>query len=797
MDCHINADPKLIEEISVLKQKIHEMEKLDTERKQTQEALSKSESLVRAIADSAQDAILMMDTAGCISFWNPAAEHIFGYTNEEAIGKNLHHFLAPKSFWELYDEAFKTFKISGQGNAINKTIELCACRKNREEFPIELSLSVVRFEDGWHAVGIIRDITARRQAEETLRKSENLYRTFINACLDMVFVKDDLFRNLVLNESLAAFFGKPAQELIGKTDFELMPETTAKKCRQTDMEALKSGSIVTSEEIVGDQVYETRKFPVDLGNGKTGVGGFIHNITNRKLAQEALLKSEATLRSVFKAAPIGLCIMKKRVFQYLNKHGLESLGYSESDIIGNTPRLFYESDEEYERAGQELFANLLERGMSSVQTVNRKKNGDKCDVILTAVPLIITDNYSGMDIVTFQDITERKRLEERLQRSEKMEALGTMAGGVAHDLNNVLGIIIGFSELLLMNEIESTSMRLQLERIMQAGKKAAAIVNDLLTLARRGVDSGRQVLNLNQIVMETKRSPEFEKMCSYYQPVQIKTDLETNLLNILGSSIHLSKTLYNLVSNAFEAMPKGGDLTIKTFNQYLDRPIQGYDEVQEGDYAVLSVSDTGEGIAETDLKHIFEPFYTKKVMGRSGTGLGLAVVWGTVKDHHGYINVQSEEGRGSAFSLYFPVTREEIASETASIVMSEYMGNGESILVVDDVKEQRDLAVSMLKLLNYEVSSVFSGEEAIEFLKEKQVDLLVLDMIMDPGIDGLDTYRRVLEIRPNQKAIIVSGFSESDRVRGAQELGAGAYVKKPYVIETLGLAVRRELEKIR
>jgi CheY-like chemotaxis protein len=243
-------------------------------------------------------------------------------------------------------------------------------------------------------------------------------------------------------------------------------------------------------------------------------------------------------------------------------------------------------------------------------------------------------------------------------------------------------------------------------------------------------------------------------------------------------------------------MPKGGALTIATSNQYLDKPIQGYDAVREGDYAVLSVSDTGEGIPAADLKRIFEPFYTKKVMGRSGTGLGLAVVWGTVKDHDGYIDVRSEEGKGSTFSLYFPVTREDMVSEQKAVLPESYAGRGESILVVDDVKEQRELATKMLTRLGYQVSAAASGEEAIEYLKAHRVDLMVLDMIMDPGIDGLETYQKVVKNNPKQKAIIVSGFSETNRVKKAQELGAGAYVKKPYVMERIGLAVRNELDRL-
>ncbi len=405
-------------------------------------------------------------------------------------------------------------------------------------------------------------------------------------------------------------------------------------------------------------------------------------------------------------------------------------------------------------------------------------------------------------VVSIRDITERKRaeeerrtLQERLHRAEKMEALGTLAGGVAHDLNNVLGIVVGYSELLLDDLDESSSARSEAMEILKSGNRAAAIVQDLLTLARRGVPS-RKVLNLNNIVMECQQSPELAQLLSYHPHIKIKTDFEVDLLNISGSSVHLVKSLFNLVSNATEAMPNVGNITIKTRNHYLDKPVWGYDEVKEGDYVVLTVSDTGEGIPATDLKRIFEPFYTKKVMGRSGTGLGLAVVWGTVKDHLGYVNVESKEGKGTTFTLYFPVTREEISQEEASISAAEYMGNGESILVVDDVNQQRELAERMLTKLNYKVTTVSSGEEAVEYIKQHTVDLVVLDMIMDPGIDGLDTYRKIREIHPRQKAIIVSGFSETERVTKAQDLGAGAYVKKPYMLEKLGLAVRKELDRV-
>jgi two-component system, cell cycle sensor histidine kinase and response regulator CckA len=253
--------------------------------------------------------------------------------------------------------------------------------------------------------------------------------------------------------------------------------------------------------------------------------------------------------------------------------------------------------------------------------------------------------------------------------------------------------------------------------------------------------------------------------------------------------------LMNLVSNAAESISVKGEVTIRTESRHLDTAIRGRDELKEGDYAVLTVSDTGMGIPAENKEKIFEPFYTKKTMGRSGTGLGLSIVWGTVKDHNGYIDVQTEIGEGTTFTLYFPATREEQVTGEQKVPVERYRGRGESVLVVDDIAEQRDIAAQLLTHLGYQVHSVASGEEAVEYLKMNRSDILVLDMIMAPGIDGLDTYQRVLEINPQQKAILVSGFSETDRVRKAQKLGAGPYIKKPYVIEKIGLAVGSELNK--
>ncbi|MDX2498946.1 MAG: ATP-binding protein, partial [Deltaproteobacteria bacterium] len=389
---------------------------------------------------------------------------------------------------------------------------------------------------------------------------------------------------------------------------------------------------------------------------------------------------------------------------------------------------------------------------------------------------------------------DRRYLEAQLAKSQKMEAIGTLAGGVAHDLNNILSGLVSYPELLLMDIPEKSPLRQPILTIRKSGQKAAAIVQDLLTLARRGV-SVREVTNLNQLVEEYLKSPENQQILEYHSGVTVKTNLQSDLLNIMGSPVHLSKTIMNLISNAAEAMSNGGEINITTENRYIDSSLKGFDAVEEGDYATITVADTGIGISTENIERIFEPFYTKKTMGRSGTGLGMAVVWGTVKDHSGYIDVQSELGDGSTFTLYFPVTRKQLPIEKQCISAETYKGNGESILIVDDIKEQREIAYGMLQKIGYNVTTVPSGEDALHYMQDNAADLLILDMIMQPGMDGLETYQKILQYHPEQKAVIASGFSESDKVKEAQNIGAGVYVKKPYSFENIGMAVKGELTK--
>ncbi|MFC1523199.1 CHASE4 domain-containing protein [Thermodesulfobacteriota bacterium] len=400
----------------------------------------------------------------------------------------------------------------------------------------------------------------------------------------------------------------------------------------------------------------------------------------------------------------------------------------------------------------------------------------------------------------YQEIKERKKAEqeareseEKLARSKRMESLGLLAGGVAHDLNNILVGIVNYPELLLRDIPEQSIFRKPIETMQKSGHKAVAVVQDLLTVAR-GVATTKESLNLNDLINDYLNSPEFLQLTELFPGVMFKNSRDKDLFNIRGSHIHIRKLVMNLISNAFEAVLREGTVTISTMNRYLDRPLRGYDNVTIGEYVILSVSDNGPGISSSDLERIFEPFYTKKVIGRSGTGLGLTVVWNTVQDHKGYIDVTSNEN-GTTFELYFPITREKVSDKTMSIPIKEYMGNQEVILVIDDEEIQREIACKMLGTLGYKAIVVSSGEEAVEYLKEHTVDLILLDMIMTPGITGRETYEKIVEIHPNQKALILSGFAETNEVKAVQKLGAGKYLKKPVRLENLGIAIKEELER--
>ncbi len=788
--------------------------------KRTEAALRESEEKHRLVAENVSDIIWTADMDLNFTYISPSVTRIRGYSVEEALAQKLTDRLTPASLQKALDVmAVQTRRRQeGQQRRDDKlTIELEMYSKDGSTVWTENEINYLfgREEKPIAIVGVTRDISHRRKMEEAIRESEERFRSIIQSSSDVIMILDRQGTVTYESPSTERTFGYPPGYFIGRSavsmihpdDIERIAGDLSEVVQATndhipsEFRVRKADGTWLSLEAVGSNQFHN-----------PGIRGLLitaRDVTERKAALKALQAGEERFRLITENSKevIWMTDMDLR-FTYVNAYIEHLLGYTPEEALSCTLQTVMPP------TSQELCLNLLfeeleneRRGdqppmrSRTIEVEHIRKDGQP---IWTELKMTFLRDASGKatGILGFtSDTTEqrqieaaRQSMEERLRRAEKMEALGTMAGGVAHDLNNVLGVLIGYAELMLMEVPEEAPLKNHVSNILKSGERAAAIIQDLLTLARRGVAVSK-VVNLNEIVSASLETPEFEKLKSYHPHVTFRCRLGEDLLNVKGSPVHLSKTVMNLASNAAEAIAGTGEVTIVTENRYLDAPIRGYDEVKSGEYAILKVSDTGSGISPADREKIFEPFYTKKVMGRSGTGLGLSVVWGTVKDHDGYIDVESSQGTGSVFTIYLPVCRETLSVDGAPVSPESYRGRGETILVVDDVEEQRELAKRMLSLLGYHVTTVSSGEEAVEYLREHRADLLVLDMIMEPGIDGCETYRRVLGIHPRQKAIIASGFSQTERVKEAQGLGAGGYIRKPYLMERIGVAVRKELDR--
>jgi len=469
-----------------------------------------------------------------------------------------------------------------------------------------------------------------------------------------------------------------------------------------------------------------------------------------------------------------------------NKAAEKIFGFTSKEAIGRHAAGLI-VPESVKEIVDKVWNDLLEQkggGRSTNENITKDNKSIICDWYNTP---LIDDNGKTIGVASLVlDITETKRLQELESRAERLEMAGTIAGQVAHDFNNLLAPMMAYPEFI-RDELPRNHPTLQyLDQIERAAKKIADINQDLLAMGRRG-HYNQEVLNLNTIVQQA-----LSDMQPYPETLAFEVDLCDNLMDILGGNAQLHRMISNLLHNAKDAVRDIGQITVRTENYYVDDVSVVYGRVPKGEYVKLTISDTGCGIPDDIVQKIFDPFFTSKTTDKKrGSGLGMSVVDAVIRDHHGYIDLSTKVGEGTSFYIYFPITRKSLDSRDSD----ETRGGSEAILVVDDDDVQRKVATELLKKLGYNVGTVESGEKAIEFLRENSPDLVILDMVMPGGIDGAETYQRILEISPNQKAIILSGFSESNRVLKAQKLGAGAFVRKPVTGQVIATAVRAELDR--
>ena len=482
---------------------------------------------------------------------------------------------------------------------------------------------------------------------------------------------------------------------------------------------------------------------------------------------------------------------------------------------------------------EEFFRRVCEEGeVRDFETILKRRDGTTLWVSLTGRAVPGSGGESAGIEGSIVDVSERKRREEaeverraaevahgemsrllevlgeknrqleetyrqlqgtqgRLVRTEKMAAMGTMAAGVAHDLNNILSGIVGYPDLLLLDLPVDSPLRESIEAIRESGMRAAAVVADLLTLAR-GAAYPIDACDLNELVRKYLQSPEHQALAARHPDVRVATRLAADLRPTWCSRVHMQKVVMNLVMNAFEAIRTAGEVTVSTGNRTVTAGESGAGGAAPGAYVALRIEDSGPGIPAAELAHVFEPFFTKKVLGRSGTGLGLTVVWNTVQEHGGSVAVTSGAS-GASFTVLLPAAGSDAApAAPASRAGAQLRGSG-TVLVVDDERPLRELATRMLTALGYTVDAVSSGEAAVAWLRERPADLVLLDMLMPPGMNGCETYREIVGFRPGQKALICSGYSQSADYEEARRLGAGRFLKKPFGLEQLAVAVRQEL----
>jgi len=513
-------------------------------------------------------------------------------------------------------------------------------------------------------------------------------------------------------------------------------------------------------------------------------------IEERKKAQLETLRAQKEWERTFDSVPDLITILNdQHDVLHANKAMSERLNLPMEQIINSKCyRLMHGTDSPPSFCPH---SKLLKDYQPYSEEVFDEQSG--CYFHIMVTPLYDENDSFVGSVHVARDITARKEAEAKLRRAEKMEAVGLMAGGVAHDLNNILAAIVGYPDLLLMELPEDSNLRETLKIIRKSGEKASEVVDDLLTLAR-GVAAAREPANLNNLIQGYLASPEGKQLQERHTTVSFTTQLDSDLMNISCSSIHIKKCIMNLVGNAAEAIDGSGTVIITTRNQIVDEPITAAGMViHSGVYAVVGVRDSGSGIAEKDLQHIFEPFYSKKVMGRSGTGLGLAVVWNSVQDHDGGIIVDSGP-QGTLFELFLSAINDELIQESEEMDLDSLKGHGEKILVVDDEAQQRELAEKMLTVLGYTVHTVQSGEEAVRAMEREEANLLLLDMVLGAGINGRQTYEEIIARHPDVKTVIVSGFSESEEMEKMRQLGVHLLIKKPYRFEALAKMVQQALQ---
>ena len=783
-----------------------------SDRKRAEEELRKAFTELSAIYQNVPILMVLLDQERRVKKVNNAVVQFTGRSVEEMEGlrggealRCLHSMDDPRGCGfgpnckecVIREVVLDTFKNQRSYYGVEASLLLLLNGKEEEERFL-LSTTPVVIGDQIHVLTCLQDITRLKTVERELRENVEALRAFINSNPETSLLLDKSGVILLANEALCRRLGKPMEEVIGSSLYDLLPEEVAKRRKERIDEVFRTGRALRFEDQRGGMDYENFVSPIfDLEGRVQRVSILGSDVTERRQMQESLRQSEGRFRELFNEAPVGYheYDMEGRITE-VNQRELEMLGYTREEMIDHPVWEFVVEEKSRERVRTKL-SGSIPVGHPFERTY-RKKDGSLLSVLIT--DRILRDREGRVTGIrsALQDITklkemekERELLEEQLRQSQKMEAIGRLAGGIAHDFNNLLTVIKGYAQLSLLGLKEEGGLRGNLEEIERASERASSLTRQLLAFSRKQVME-MKVLDLNHLLRD------LEKMLRRIigEDIELIIHLSNDLWKVRVDPGQIEQVVMNLVVNARDAMPGGGKLTIETANVSLDEDYaKRHVSVIPGNYVMLSVSDTGCGMTSEVMERVFEPFFTTKEKGK-GTGLGLSVVYGIVKQSGGNIWVYSEPGQGTTFKIYLPAVEGEEGEFWRKEVSGEVPRGSEGILVVEDDDSVRELAARFLKKQGYQTFETKRGDEALELFKAHldSIQMVLVDVVM-PGESGPELIKKFREISKNFKVLYMSGYTDNAIVHhGILDKGV-EFIQKPFGFDSLLRRVREVLDK--
>ncbi len=644
---------------------------------------------------------------------------------------------------------------------------------------------------------VVSIVVLRREAEkeDALNEGEQLLQSVLKSGLDGFYLVDMGARFLRVNDAYCAMSGYSREELlqmrVADVECAESEQDVAAHCQQIIRQGMdrfesrhrrKDGQIINIETSVNFQNFSGGRFFC-----------FLRDITERKVAERTLRESEERFRRVVEGAPVGMYIKTDGLFRYLNPAALSMFGAESVEQLVGQRFLDRVHPDSRDAMTDHAMMTQEQKAASLLVEQHLRMDGTAFDTEANTIPFFYEGHHGA--VVFFRDITERKReeaerrtLEQQLQQAQKMEAVGRLAGGIAHDFNNLLMVIQSYTEMLQDSLPAQDGLRNNTEQVLKATDRAASLTGQMLAFSRKQIISP-VVLDLNTVINETAKM--LKRLIG--EDIDFRVDSAESLWAIEADSDQMVQVLMNLCINSRDAMPQGGTLKIATGNvTVLGGSIEGCPYVTPGEYVKLSVADTGCGIGKEEQEHIFEPFFTTKEVGK-GTGLGLAMVYGIVKQSGGYVWVESECGQGTCFTIYLPRVKSAIANRLSEKGKAQ-PGGTESLLVVEDEEALRGAICDYLRSLGYTVLAASSGRQALSIAsQQRQIDLLVTDVVM-PKMSGRELSQTLRSLRPDLKTIYMSGYADDAVLRqGIHNMGA-TFLQKPFKLGSLARKVRDTLE---